>query len=145
MMKIRFLSLFWVVAAVLSGGCQTGQGRAEQVPTFSEQAQIQGNEIIRAIADRDFPRYRKHGGDVSGIGADQEFVNSCDDMEKRLGKIRKVAFLTVLETPGVANLVYRIDFCRKSADGKNLNHQQLFQLVFGKVDGKSQLLGMRIM
>ena len=62
-----------------------------------------------------------------------------------LGKIRKVAFLTVLETPGVANLVYRIDFCRKSADGKNLNHQQLFQLVFGKVDGKSQLLGMRIM
>lgn len=144
-MKISLLMLLLPMVIVWCGGCRTGDAcRGENIPE-TVQIQAQGREIIRAIAERDFGRYRLHGGDASGIAADKEFANSCDDMEKRLGKIREVTFVTMLETPGVANLVYRIDFCRKSDNGKELKHQQLFQLVFGKVDGSSKLLGMRIM
>lgn len=144
-MKISLLMLLLPMVIVWCGGCRTGDaGRGENIPEMV-QIQAQGREIIRAIAERDFGRYRLHGGDASGIAADKEFANSCDDMEKRLGKIREVTFVTMLETPGVANLVYRIDFCRKSDNGKELKHQQLFQLVFGKVDGSPKLLGMRIM
>ena len=131
--------------AIFCSGCRTGEaGRKDEVSVVS-QMQTQGREIIRAIAERDFGRYRRNGGEASGIAADREFINSCDDMEKRLGKIREVEFVTTLETPGVANLVYRIGFCRKTGAGKELKHQQLFQLVFGTVDGTSKLLGMRIM
>lgn len=105
----------------------------------------QGNEIIQAIAARDFDRYKRNGGDASGIAAGSEFLSSCEDMEVRMGKMEHVEFLTSLETPGVINLVFRIGFSRKTSDGKKLKHQQLFQLIFGRVDGKSQLLGMRIM
>ena len=144
-MKILLATLFLLTILVLCGGCRTGEaGRKADLPETA-QLQTQGREIIRAIAERDFGRYRLHGGDASGIAADKEFDSSCDDMEKRLGKIRDVAFVTVLETPGVANLVYRIDFCRKTENGKELKHQQLFQLIFGKIDGASKLLGMRIM
>ena len=105
----------------------------------------QGNAIIRAIAARDFPAYSKYAGENPGISDRKEFLESCQDMEKRLGKMKKFAFVTELRTPDVTSLVYCIDFCREGSDGKKIEHQQLFQLVFGKVDGKSKLLAMRIM
>ena len=80
------------------------------------------------------------------VSGDQEkFLSSCKDMESRLGKVEKYTFITELQTPEVTNLVYRIDFSRVSSNGKKIEHQPLFQLVFGKVDGRSRLLGMRIM
>ena len=130
-----------VLLTVLCAGCRQGKMPDAPETVFREQ----GNEIIQAIAAKDFERYRRSGGDASGIAAGEDFLSSCQDMESRMGRMEKVEFLTLLETPGVVNLVFRIGFCRKTSDGKSVKHQQLFQLVFGKVDGKSQLLGMRIM
>ena len=132
-----------VLLTVIFAGCR--QGKMADSPDAELVFREQGNEIIRAIAAKDFERYRRSGGDASGIAAGEDFLSSCQDMESRMGRMEKVEFLTLLETPGVVNLVFRIGFCRKTSDGKSVKHQQLFQLVFGKVDGKSQLLGMRIM
>lgn len=132
-----------VLVAVIFAGC-----RHMKTPENADDKTVyrqQGNEIIQAIAARDFDRYKRNGGDASGIAAGSEFLSSCEDMEVRMGKMEHVEFLTSLETPGVVNLIFRIGFCRKTSEGKNLKHQQLFQLIFGRVDGKSQLLGMRIM
>ena len=104
-----------------------------------------GSAIIRAIADKDFSTYIQYAGENPGISDRKEFLESCDDMEKRLGKMKKFAFVTELRTPEVTSLVYCIDFCRQGSDGKKIEPQQLFQLVFGKVDGNSKLLAMRIM
>ncbi len=141
-MKLFNITILFLAALILAG-CRQGKLPAE---TGSDAAfRQQGNEIIRAIAARDFDRYQRNGGDASGIAAGEDFLSSCEDMENRMGKVEAVEFLTALETPGVVNLVYRIGFIRKTAGGKDLKHQQLFQLIFGRVDGKSRLLGMRIM
>ena len=132
-----------VLLMVIFAGCR--QGKMADSPDTELVFREQGNEIIQAIASKDFKRYQRSGGDASGIAAGEDFLSSCQDMESRMGRMEKVEFLTLLETPGVVNLVFRIGFCRKTSDGKSVKHQQLFQLVFGKVDGKSQLLGMRIM
>ena len=141
-MKYRNIAILFLAALIFTG-CRHVKAAAEtgNHAVFRQQ----GNEIIRAIAERDFGRYQRNGGDVSGIAAGDDFISSCEDMEKRMGKVDEVEFLTTLETPGVINLVYRIGFCRKTSQGKDLKHQQLFQLIFGRIDGKSKLLGMRIM
>ena len=141
-MKYIHIAISVLIAAIVAG-CR--QGKMPDTPETNLVFREQGNEIIRAIAAKDFERYRRSGGDASGIAAGEDFLSSCKDMESRMGRMEKVEFLTLLETPGVVNLVFRIGFCRKTSDGKSVKHQQLFQLVFGKVDGKSQLLGMRIM
>lgn len=105
----------------------------------------QASSIIRAIAARDFTAYIRSAGENPGINDREKFLESCRNVEDRLGKMEKFSFLTELKTPEVTSLVYCIDFCRNGADGKKIEHQQLMQLVFGKVDGSSKLLGMRLM
>lgn len=66
-------------------------------------------------------------------------------MTARLGKMKKFTFLTELVTPEFTNLVYIADFVKSSGNGRELRHQQLIQLVFGEVDGRSKLMGIRVM
>ncbi len=142
-MKFRLLN----IAAVLlfAAGCRTAPPPASSGGNGTVEYCQQADKIIRAIADRDYKNYIRTAGENMVSGDQEKFLSSCKDMESRLGKIGKYTFLTALQTPEVINLVYRIDFSRTSANGKKIEHQQLFQLVFGKVDGQSKLLGMRIM
>lgn len=137
--------LFSVAAVLLAAGCRTAppvsNGGGNGTVEYCQQA----DKIIRAIADKDYKNYVRCSGENMLSGDQEKFLSSCKDMESRLGKMGKYTFLTALQTPEVINLVYRIDFSRTSANGKKIEHQQLFQLVFGKVDGQSKLLGMRIM
>ena len=140
---MKYFNIAAICTAIVLTGCCAGKDQSS--PEAEMVYRRQGSEIIQAIADRDFECYQRNGGDTSGIAAGNEFILSCDDMESRMGKIENAEFITALETPGVVNLVYRVNFCRKTSAGEKLKHQQLFQLVFGRVDGKPRLLGMRIM
>ncbi len=139
---MKLLTLL-LLALIFSGGCSTlseAPAAAGKNPCCEK-----GSSIIRAIAEKDFAGYARFAGETPDISDREKFLASCNDLEKRLGKMEKFSFLTELKTPEVTSLVYCIDFCRHGSDGKKIEHQQLFQLVFGKVDGKSKLLGMRIM
>ena len=133
-MKNINIAVLMMITAVFAG-CRHGDIPEKTEPDLAFRKQ--GSEIIESIAAKDFDRYQRNGGDASGIAAGSDFLSSCEDMEARMGKMEKVEFLTALETPGVVNLVFRIGFSRNSAEGKKLKHQQVFQLVFGKVDGKT--------
>ena len=133
------------VVILLSAGCQTAAPPSVGSGNDSVEYCQRADEIIRAIADKDYKNYARCSGESMVSGDQEEFLSSCKDMESRLGKVEKYTFVTELQTPEVTNLVYRIDFSRVSSNGKKIEHQQLFQLVFGKVDGRSRLLGMRIM
>ena len=139
-MKLLTLLLF---ALIFAGGCST----LKELPAAAGKNPCceKGSAIIRAIAEKNFADYVRFAGETPDISDREKFLESCNDMEKRLGKMEKFSFLTGLKTPEVTSLVYCIDFCRNGSDGKKIEHQQLFQLVFGKVDGKSKLLAMRIM
>ena len=139
---MKFLSLL-LLALIFAGGCST----VSEVPAASGTNPCceKGSAIIRAIAEKDFSGYVRSAGETPDISDREKFLESCNDMEKRLGKMEKFVFLAELKTPEAISLVYCVDFCRNGSDGKKIEHQQLFQLVFGKVDGKSKLLGMRIM
>lgn len=131
--------------ALLFAGCRTAVPSSTTSGNGSVEYCQRADEIIRAIADKDYKNYARCSGESMVSGDQEKFLSSCKDMESRLGKVEKYTFVTELQTPEVTNLVYRIDFSRTSANGKKIEHQQLFQLVFGKVDGQSKLLGMRIM
>ena len=139
-MKFLFVLL---LAGIVAGGCSS----LKVVSTASGQNPCceKGSAIIRAIAEKDFADYLRFAGETPDINDREKFLESCNDMEKRLGKMEKFAFITELKTPEVISLVYCVDFCRDGTGGKKIEHQQLFHLVFGKVDGKSKLLAMRIM
>ena len=136
--------LLMLLCSLFFSGCFSTPDEV-QLSAKKSLCRAQGSAIIRAIAARDFPAYSKYAGENPGISDRKEFLESCQDMEKRLGQMKKFAFVTELKTPDVTSLVYCIDFCREGSDGKKIEHQQLFQLVFGKVDGNSKLLAMRIM
>ena len=141
--------VFFLAAAILLVicGCQTaplpaaGGSDSGGGTEYCQQA----DQIIRAIAEKNFSDYIRSAGEASGIDGKEKFLSSCKDMESRLGKMGKYTFIPELQTPEVTSLVYRVDFCRTSESGKKIEHQQLFQLVFGKVDGQAKLFGMRIM
>lgn len=137
-------TVLMLLSLLCFAGCFTAPDEV-QLSAKKSLCREQGSAIIRAIAARDFPAYSKYAGENPGISDRKEFLESCQVMEKRLGKMKKFAFVTELRTPEVTSLVYCIDFCREGSNGKKIEHQQLFQLVFGKVDGNSKLLAMRIM
>ena len=139
---MKFLSALLI--AFIFAGCCSAPVEVAVVERNGQCSEL-GSSIIRAIAAKDFTSYVSSAGETPTINDREKFLESCNDMEKRLGKMEKFSFLTELKTPEVTSLVYCIDFCRNTADGKKIEHQQLFQLVFGKVDGNSKLLGMRIM
>ena len=128
---------------ILNGCCSAGEGAA--VDDWEGAAKIKGSAILEAVAGRDFAGYSRSAGENGGIRDREDFIASCQEMERRLGRIKSSSFLASLKTPEVTNHIYLVEFCRSASDGRELTHQQLMQLVFGQVDGKLRLLGMRIM
>lgn len=141
----KYLAVVWC-AVIVTGtiaGCRSA-ALPEEGTELREECEL-GEKIIQAVADKDFSDYLHCSGDGAVAVDEQNFLRSCSEMEKNFGKINRIAFLTRLESPEFINLVYVADFTRERSRGGTIRHQQLIQLLLGKVDGRYKLMGIRIM
>ena len=139
-----FTGMMAAMSIIFVGGCRSME-QSQTMPEKSSPVRAQGGKIIRAVAEQDFSDYLHHAGERGSVADEAGFLRSCRDMVTRLGKITKFTFLAELDTPEFTNLIYVADFVKSGDSGKEVKHQQLIQLIFGEVDGKSKLMGIRVM
>ena len=139
-----FIGTVAAMSIILVSGCRSVE-QSQKAPEKRNQVREQGGKIIRAVAEQDFSNYLHHAGERGSVADEAGFLRSCRDMVTRLGKITKFTFLTELDTPEFTNLIYVADFVKSGERGKEVKHHQLIQLIFGEVDGRSKLMGIRVM
>ncbi len=94
-----------------------------------------GNNILAAFRDEDFSRLKKNvPGPLQTKMTEKDFRTSCANWRDSLGKIKDFDYVLELDTPAVRNLIWRVEFERDAADGKEVEQDMLFRLVTGKVD-----------
>lgn len=94
-----------------------------------------GNNILASFRDEDFGRLRKNiPGPLQTKMTEKDFKTSCANWRDTLGKIKDFDYVLELDTPAVRNLIWRVEFERGTADGKEVEQDMLFRLVTGKVD-----------
>ena len=97
-----------------------------------------GNNILAAFRDEDFGRLRKNiPGPLQTKMTEKDFKTSCANWRDSLGRIKDFDYVLELDTPAVRNLIWRVEFERDTADGKEVEQDMLFRLVTGKVDDET--------
>ena len=103
----------------------------------------QGAMIVEAIVKGDYRSFVKNSGENAAVKDNKEFDSSRKQMEKSMGKFKSWRLLGTLQTPLLINQIYAIKFAKKSSYGKDVEHEHLFQLLFGMQDDHYKLIGMR--
>ena len=94
-----------------------------------------GNNILASFRDEDFGRLKQNiPGPLQTKMTEKDFKTSCANWRDSLGKIKDFDYVLELDTPAVRNLIWRVEFERGTADGKEVEQDMLFRLVTGKVD-----------
>ena len=100
-----------------------------------------GNNILAAFRDEDFAKLRKNiPGPLQTRMTEKDFKTSCGNWRGTLGRIKDFDYVMELDTPAVRNLIWRVEFERDTADGKEVEQDMLFRLVTGKVDDEVNVL-----
>lgn len=100
-----------------------------------------GNNILASFRDEDFAKLRKNiPGPLQTKMTEKDFKTSCDNWRDTLGKIKDFDYVLELDTPAVRNLIWRVEFEREAANGKEVEQDMLFRLVTGKVDDEVNVL-----
>ena len=97
-----------------------------------------GNNILASFRDEDYTKLRKNiPGPLQTKMTEKDFKTSCNNWRDTLGKIKDFDYVLELDTPAVRNLIWRVEFERDTADGKEVEQDMLFRLVTGKVDDET--------
>ena len=97
-----------------------------------------GNNILASFRDEDYTKLRKNiPGPLQTKMTEKDFKTSCDNWRDTLGKIKDFDYVLELDTPAVRNLIWRVEFERDTADGREVEQDMLFRLVTGKVDDET--------
>ena len=100
-----------------------------------------GNNILAAFRDEDFAKLRKNiPGPLQTRMTEKDFKTSCGNWRGTLGRIKDFDYVMELDTPAVRNLIWRVEFERDTADGKEVEQDMLFRLVTGNVDDETCVL-----
>ena len=100
-----------------------------------------GNNILAAFRDEDYAKLKKNiPGPLQTKMTEKDFRTSCANWRDTLGKIRDYDYILELDTPAVRNLIWRVEFEREGANGKEVDQDMLFRLVTGKVDDEVNVL-----
>ena len=100
-----------------------------------------GNNILASFRDEDFGRLKKNiPGPLQTKMTEKDFKTSCGNWRDTLGTIRDYDYVLELDTPAVRNLIWRVEFERDAANGKEVEQDMLFRLVTGKVDDEVNVL-----
>lgn len=100
-----------------------------------------GNNILASFRDEDFAKLRKNiPGPLQTKMTEKDFRTSCANWCDSLGRIKDFDYVLELDTPAVRNLIWRVEFEREAANGKEVEQDMLFRLVTGKVDDEVNVL-----
>ncbi|MBQ7731830.1 MAG: hypothetical protein IJT68_08350 [Lentisphaeria bacterium] len=100
-----------------------------------------GNNILASFRDEDFGRLKKNiPGPLQTKMTEKDFQTSCANWRDSLGRIKDFDYVLELDTPAVRNLIWRVEFERDAANGKEVEQDMLFRLVTGKVDDETCVL-----
>ena len=100
-----------------------------------------GNNILASFRDEDFAKLRKNiPGPLQTKMTEKDFKTSCANWRDSLGHIKDFDYVMELDTPAVRNLIWRVEFERDAANGKEVEQDMLFRLVTGKVDDETCVL-----
>ena len=100
-----------------------------------------GNNILASFRDEDFAKLRKNiPGPLQTKMTEKDFKTSCGNWRDSLGRIKDFDYVLELDTPAVRNLIWRVEFERDAANGKEIEQDMLFRLVTGKVDDETCVL-----
>ena len=140
MNKIFLSAIFFFVIAA---GCKSielqtpGNGNDEL-----EVVEI-GSRIVQAVIAGNYSDFVVASGEKSDEKSADLFRTSREELIKNHGKLCSYRHFGKLDTPLFSNLFFAVKFQRQGRDGKNIEHEQLMQLLFGKKDDSWQLVGMR--
>ena len=138
----KIISPALLLLTLLTAGCHVVI--EEDVPSIP--VQQQGSQIVRAIISENYKEFIAGANDTAIGGQDAEnFVTSCKQLEETYGRAGSFRYLGELQTPLLINQLYAVKFHRKGADGKNIEHEQLLQLIFGMENNNCKLLGIRFL
>ncbi|MBR4253937.1 MAG: hypothetical protein IKQ16_02490 [Lentisphaeria bacterium] len=94
-----------------------------------------GNNILASFRDEDYAKLRRNiPGPLRTKMTEKDFKTSCANWRDTLGRIKDFDYVLELDTPAVRNLIWRVEFERDAANGKEVEQDMLFRLVTGKVD-----------
>ncbi len=135
------------IAAVFAPGCATRDGAetAGQTAKASALAEEQaiGDKMIKALRDNDSSVFLSflHKDTRVRFGK-KEFEANREDMKKLFGEIVSAQYVTTLEMPTLRPMIWKIRFSRPSQQkgAPPVIHENLFQIVFGQLDGKPCVL-----
>ena len=100
-----------------------------------------GNNILASFRDEDFAKLRKNiPGPLQTRMTEKDFKTSCGNWRGTLGRIKDFDYVMELDTPAVRNLIWRVEFERDAANGKEVEQDMLFRLVTGNVDDETCVL-----
>ena len=100
-----------------------------------------GNNILAAFRDEDFTHLQKNiPGPLQTKMTEKDFQTSCANWRDSLGRIKDFDYVMELDTPAVRNLIWRVEFERDAANGKEIEQDMLFRLVTGNVDDETCVL-----
>lgn len=135
------------IMAVFAGGCATRDGeetagQAAKASAFAEEQAI-GDKMIKALRDNDADTFLSflHKDTRVRFGK-KEFESNRADMKKLFGEIVSAQYVTALEMPTLHPMIWKIRFRRaaQQKDAAPVFHENLFQIVFGRLDGKPCVL-----
>ena len=135
--------LFLAILVLMGAGCAENMPRAEALP----QVLLQGTEIVSAVVKGDFKRFAKAADEAAELPEKEEaeFRKSCAGLTEKFGQLESFRYMGELKTPLLVNQIYALRFKRKQSNGSWIEHDQLFQLIFGKTEDQYKLLGMRFL
>lgn len=100
-----------------------------------------GNNILAAFRDEDYAKLKKNiPGPLQTKLTEKDFRTSCANWRDSLGRIKDFDYVLELDTPAVRNLIWRVEFEREAANGKEVEQDMLFRLVTGNVDDETCVL-----
>lgn len=136
--------LFLISLMLLAAGCVSQNDGTGVVRPVSA-AGIRGEEIVQAVIEADYSKFAKAAEELPDIPEKEkmEFQKSCRRLTESYGVPGSFRSLGELKTPLLINQLYAVCFVRKNKEGKKIEHEQLFQVVFGQENNKLKLLGMR--
>jgi len=139
----KYLFLLTLFTIVFISGCAS---KSFQPSPGDDQVRQQGEEIVSAVIAADYERFVAGSGDKSDNPEQDtaDFKRSCRQLTEQFGTAESFRFLGELQTPLLINQIYAVRFIKtKNGNSGNIEHEQMFQLILGKQDGKYKLLGMR--
>lgn len=140
-------ALLFLFAAAFTGGCATRDGeetpgQTAKTSTLSAEQAI-GDKMIKALRDNDSAVFLSflHKDTRVRFGK-KEFETNREEMKKLFGEIVSAQYVTTLEMPTLRPMIWKIRFSRPAQQkgAAPVIHENLFQIVFGQLDGKPCVL-----